>query len=408
MNNNNSSRTRKHSRPVSTTERVFFAFEQVYGVAINQFVLEGSGELNPEHWQQAVAAASEANPGCRLVWRGRLGWSRLVDTGVSPRVRVIPDSNWSGNNPDNADFLCDPLSMRDGPTSEVLLLPGTPSRVIIRTHHVIMDAGGTLLWANDIFNALNGRPLVGSQLGITDIELARSLESSPPQQWQRIYPAPTGESELDEDTTTWRRISIEGSYSMLLPKIALYVAQRARTSPDEKIHINIPVDMRKRAEVENNIGNLLGYIHILVEADSTPESIAQQIRDKLEVREYAALNPGTSIALYLPVRLIAGAIRKTGVKMREDSRYAGSAILTNPGRLDLAAFTAPDFQPSTGFFVPPGSGLSPAIVAITGHERGIELVVAMPTGLASHGRIDEFLQGAEVFLKEFDDSKNNA
>lgn len=390
------------SRPLSASERAWCAFDTLYPPAINQFVLEGTGDPDPEAWQQAVTAASEVNPGSRLVLRGRLGWSRLVDSGEAPRVRVITGSQWSGTSPEGADFLRDQLSLRTGPSCEVLLLPGTPCRVIIRTLHMVMDGGGTMHWSRDIFHALNGRPLVGSTLGVSDKDIADSIESPPPGQWQRQYPAPTGQSDNDEDTITWRRITIEGSHSRVMPKIALYVAQRARTSPQQTIHVSVPVDMRKHVDIPANTGNLTGFLHVMVEPDSTPESITQQIHDRLARQEHMTLNPGSSIAVHLPIALLAGGIRNTAATMRKDGRYGGSAILSNMGRVDLPAFTAPDFQPRAGYYIPPGTGLSPAMMIISGSDNGVEVCVGMPTGLASHGRIEEFLQGMAQFLTHYD------
>lgn len=405
MNPDRTHAVQRQSRPLSPVERVFFAFEEVNPPAINQFVLEGSGHLIPEKWQRAVELASAANPGSRLVVRGQLGWTRLVDSGVTPRVRVIHAPDWSGKDPEGADFLREPLSMHTGPSCEVVLLPGDPCRVIFRTHHTSMDGGGTLHWTRDIFHALNGRPLVGSSLGVTDTQLAKSLRTGVSRHWPRIYPSPTGKSENDEDTTTWRRIHIEGKYSMLLPKMALYVAQCARRSPEEKIHIVVPADMRKHTETPPNTGNITGFIHLLVEKDSTPESLSQAIHEQLEQREYATLSPGTAIAPYLPISLISEGLRKSAAKMRKDNQFNTSAILTNLGRLDLSAFCTPEFQPNSGFFIPPCSGVSPAMMATSGSENGLEAVVGMPTGLASGGRIDDFLQNMETFLNTISDRR---
>lgn len=385
---------------MSASERAYMALDRVFTPCVGNIVVEGTGQFDLENWRKAVEIASAANPGSRLVLRGRLGWSRLVDSGITPPVRVIDAPQWSGYSPEGADFLSEPLPLREGSTCEVILLPGEPSRVIFRTHHSVMDGGGLYHWARDIFHALNHRPLIGSALGISDKQLAMSIRTHPPKHWKRAYAAPTGKSEIDEDATTWRRIHIDCHYSLLLPKIALYVAQRARQTADEQIHIALSVDMRKHIDVAPNTGNLTGFIHILVAPHSTPESIGEQIRKKLEDQEYTAQNPGTSIAVHLPLSLLVSAVRNTAAAMRKDGLFGGSAILSNIGRLDLATFTSPDFLPRNGYVIPPGSGLSPAMTMISGTENGLDIVVAMPVGLATRDRIDNFLQEMKDFLRE--------
>lgn len=387
------------TRPLSASERIFFAMDQLYSPFVNQLVLEGSGNIDVDRWHHAVIEASEANPGCRLVLRGRLGWSRLVDCGENPPVRVVDAPDWSGSGPEGAEFLRQPLPIREGPSCEVVLVPGETSRVVVRTHHITMDGGGTLHWARDIFNALNDRPLIGSQLGQTDTQLAKTMDTRGTPPWNRIYPAATGAAEGDDCSITWRRVQVPGSFSMLLPRVALYVAQCARQSSGDSIHIAIPVDMRRHTPVAHNTGNLTGFIHIMVAGNSTPDDITRQIKDKLAQREYAALNPGTALVTHLPLRLISGGIEKSATKMRQDGLFGGSAVLSNLGRLDVDSLSSPDFSTRTGFFIPPGTGVSPTFMALSGSQAGTELVAAMPACFASNRRLDGFLLGLADFLQ---------
>lgn len=389
----------KKSRPVSAREKVYIAIDQLSPPFANQFVLEGTGSIDHKQLLNAVEIASQANPGSRLVLRGRLGWSRWVDSGITPRVRLLNGENWSGHDPEGADFLLEPLPVRSGPTCEVILLSGDPIRVIFRTHHGVMDGRGTLLWVDDIFRVLNGNAPLGSTLGLTDTQLAKSLKAGTEKNLRRVCPAPTGLFEGNEEGSTWRRIQIKGKHSMLLPKVALFIAQQARRSPSDNIVISIPVDMRQHAAVrENNTGNLTGTIKITIAEHTTPEEITQQIQAKLEQREFAALNPGISIAPHLPLMLLVAGIQQAAKQMRQDSLFYDSAILSNLGKLNLQPYETKDFKPSGGVFIPLGTDASPLFMGLFGNEGGVEVTAKMPKGFASNGRIDQFMSDLAKFL----------
>jgi NRPS condensation-like uncharacterized protein len=389
----------KKSRPVSASEKVYIALDRLFPPFVNQFVLEGVGSIDYKQLLNAVEISSQANPGSRLVLRGRLGWSRWVDSGITPPVQLLNGASWSGKNPEGAGFLSEPLPVRAGPTCDVTLLPGDPMRIVFRTHHAVMDARGTLLWVEDIFRVLNGEAPIGSTLGLTDTQLAKSLKAGTAKNVERIYPAPTGVSEGNDNGMTWRRIQINGRHSMLLPKVAIFIAQQPRKSHGDDILISIPVDMRQHAAVkEENTGNLTGFIKVIISAHSTPAEITQQIQTKLEQREYAALNQGISIAPHLPIRLLVAGVQQSALKMRQDSLFYDSAILSNLGRLNLPAYTTKDFKPSSGFFIPPGTGASPLFMSLAGNENGIDVIATVPKMFASNGRVDQFMSDLAKFL----------
>ncbi len=149
------------SRKVSPFERIFLLLAMMDCPFSNQLVLEGKGTLDASRWENAVQAASEANPGSRLLYKGRSSWAQWVDCGVTPPVRDFNGAHWSADGPEGAPFLSDPMPFRDGHSCEVVLLSGDPARVVFRTLHATMDGGGTLVWVEDIFRALRGEPLIG-------------------------------------------------------------------------------------------------------------------------------------------------------------------------------------------------------------------------------------------------------
>lgn len=392
--------TKPSQRPVSANERLFIALDRLYPPFVNQFVLEGAGFFNHADWSEAVRIASEANPGSRVILRGHLGSSRFVDSAVAPVVKYIEQNQWSGFDPEAADFLKKPLPLHSGPSAEVLLLPGEPSRIVIRTHHATMDGGGTLHWAQDIFNALNNRPLLGSQLGLTDLQVAKSLDSRAEPDWQKKYASPTGDATAAGQDVVWQRIQIKSKIKQLLPKVILFIAQKARQSAQEKIDIAIPVDMRKHTFIPPNTGNLTGFIHVLADSAATVDDIARQILHKLELREFAAFNPALPWCSHIPLSVLAYAIKKDTDDMCRRGLFASSAVLSNLGKLDLDAYSTENFKPRSGFFIPPGNAASPCFIALSGSDYAIELLTSMTTSFAANGRLQALCDELKAYLLE--------
>ena len=165
------------SRPLCRTERVYLLFDEFCPGFANQFFLEGTGVLDQAKWQKAVAIASEANPGTRLVLKGHLMFSHWVDSGVTPKVREVDGSAWDGLSPENAPaFLTESLSPWEGPTCEVVLVHGDPLRIVFKSHHAVMDGRGTLTWLEDIIRALNGMDPLGSNSRITELGMCKSFQ----------------------------------------------------------------------------------------------------------------------------------------------------------------------------------------------------------------------------------------
>lgn len=388
------------TRPLSATERLYIAVDQLNPPFVNQFVLEGpAATFTYSNWVSAVFTASRVNVGSRLELKGGLGWSRFQDSGRLPPVRLINAANWSGRDPEHASFLQKPLPLTGGCSCEVILLSGNPARVIFRSHHAVMDGGGTLHWAAEVFRALNGQPLQGSSLGLTDIELARSLNAGMQAKREQDSPAPTGAYDTAASGVTWRRLTLRGKQPSLLARVALFVGQQARRSADDVIHIAIPVDLRRHVSTGANMANLTGFIHIDVSANATVADLTGQIQAKLQQREYATLSPGLRIAPFMPIKLLKAGIQQAMNGVSRGALFADSAVLSNLGKLDLSVFTSVDFTPETGFFIPPGNGVSPLFMALSGTDNGIELVASMPAGFASNGRIDQFMNGLEAFLQ---------
>jgi amino acid adenylation domain-containing protein len=192
-----------------------------------QMCVEGDGDIDPAALSAAVASASAACPGARLTRRGR----RWVDSGEAPPVHVTNAADFDRARLDSP-LLRKRMAHRGEPSSEVLLVRGSPATVVFRAEHATMDAAGVVLWQRDVFRALRGEAAEGADSRLTRDEVMQEIagtldfdplpgigpESWPP--WQSLLTKiPRGPRQ-----SIWRRRAIDGTHPASTAKIMRAVA----------------------------------------------------------------------------------------------------------------------------------------------------------------------------------------
>lgn len=387
-------------RKLSPVERLFIATADTNPPFCNQMILEGTGTLDEKLWEKAVAEACEANPGSRLVYRGRSVWSKWVDSGVSAPVRVVDGTNWSGHGPEGAPFLFDPIPYKER-TCEVLLVKGGQLlRVIFRTHHATMDGAGTLGWANDICRALRKEPLVGSKSMINDKELVDQLNLKGHETFRpNVYLSPTGPPQGDEPGFTWKRITVEGKFSKLLPRMAMAVAAEARKHSQGKVQFSIPLDLRRWIpEPPDSTANFTRRVLLDVPPDATIESLTHEIKEKH--KNICGDPKFNGLLAYIPSAMMRSSIRWGTKKIRERKRFSDSGILSNGGILPIDDLHGGGFVTTGFFWVPPHIEAKCLFISTIGYGNNIvEFVFAMSNIFANNGRFDEFVSNIMAEFK---------
>lgn len=383
-----------YRRPLSPTERVWLVADRLCPPFVNQLVLEGDGALEPGPWRAAMAVAAAANPGARVRLRGFLGRTYWVDSGDPPPVRVVDGSGWTGRTPEGAPFLLDPLDPRRGPTTELLLVGGAPSRVILRTHHAVMDGRGTLAFAEDLFHALRQEPVVGHIDTVTDLDLSRRLggRRQPPPREVHLAPtgAPTG---VVARAGWWHRVTLPGRPSRLLPRLACAIAAAARSHGEGPVRVDVPVDLRPSAPGVRSTANLTGILPLEISPAHTPEDVQGVLRAALDRHAEADYAVTLEPLRGIPVGLMAWVGRAAARKCHRRARYGSSAVLSNLGVLPLERFAAEGIWASgVGWFLPPAGLATTLFVALSGHAGGVEICASAPDVLAGGARLEALLE----------------
>ncbi|MFC1888305.1 hypothetical protein ACFL4G_00975 [Thermodesulfobacteriota bacterium] len=385
-------------RKVSPIERIFIALDKIDTPFAIQMVLEGTGTLDESRWKKAVNKACEANPGSRLVYRGSSRWARWVDTGVAPPVRIFDGSDWSAHGPEGASFLYDPLPFKETHSCEVALVQGDPVRVVFRTFHAVMDGRGTLFWVEDVFRALRGEPLIGSSSTMTDVELVSLLDYPVKRQHRpKNCPAPTGPVDGDEAGQTWRRASVQGRFSKLIPQVAVLTAKETRKQGQGDVYFNVPVDLRSRMPNIRSTANLTRRIILNIPPEATVESVQREMMGKLDnLRGDSQL---LKAFCYTPLGWLEKSMNFAMKRTLRDGLYRGTGTITNVGKLPMSTLRGGGFEAQSGFIIPPGTDSKPVFMTLSGLGDSIDIVIAMPKMLATNGRLDELLSNIVSGLK---------
>jgi len=397
-----------YQRPLSTIERYYVSCDSFKDgkhltPCMNQMVVEGNVDLDVEAFRRATTQASYANPGSRVKLKGHLGFSRWVDSDHSTPIRVI-ESDWDGLSNDNAPFLQDPLPVRTGPTSEVLIIINKEldkSYIIFRSHHGAMDGRGTLHFANDVFRCLRGEEPIGENSNITDMELALSLnDHAKAEDLGPDVAAPTGKPEQiseaeKKQTSRWIRRSLLGKHKGVLAKVALETARFTRLKGEDSVRFQIPVDMRPHREGLTSTANLTGGIVVNINLNTDAQQWNQDIKAQLAEKKEAEI---PRFFRFFPFHLLNWVPRKTihnsnsrlVEKRRLNGQFRTTGVISNLGLLKVEQFSGESFNASKCYFIPPEFDTTALFVTLAGHPEGVEILMRAPTELDG-GRVEELL-----------------
>lgn len=388
-------------RKVSPVERLFTILAETDPPFCNTMIVEGEGEIDEAVWKKAVAEACQANPGSRLVYKGRSLWAKWIDSGVATPVRFVDGSRWSGYDSEGASFLYDPLPFKTDYSSEVLVVKGSPTRVVFRTSHATMDGTGTWLWALDIFRALRGEPLEGALSTFNDKELVAKLNfSNREPRMVRDCLAPTGRPDGDEKSFSfvWKRVTLQGKFSKLLTQMTMAAAKEARKQGQGNVRIAVPLDLRKRVPDTCSTANLSRRIILDVPPESTFEEIDLQLKHKL-----GNLNRDTKtgvVLTYLPSTWLKNMVFAYRTNNLKHGMYRDSGTISNGGKLPIEPLRGAGFETKSFFWIPPQLENKPFFLSTIGYNNTLEMVTGMPKNLASQGRLDQFVSNIIAELKQ--------
>ncbi|WP_411887020.1 hypothetical protein [Hydrocarboniphaga effusa] len=405
---------KRYVRPLSPLERFSLGLNETYRYHVD-CVIEGIGDIDPARLQAAVDLAAAANPAIRVRLRGFLGFCRWVDSGRSPRVRLLPMSNWDGNSERNAPFLQERLLPLDGgPVADILVVPGADgrTRIVFRSVHAAIDGRGLMHWMLEVCRAARGEALLGSDSRLTDLDVQElnkdKLPPTPapatPEPPKHCIPvlSPAAEGRMPVDFV-WRRAILVNPSSQLLTKAAVFLAQWARKREAGDVGFTIPIDFRGLRTQEMGIGNMTGYLRLDVPPEATPRSLVSQLNQKM--RDYAdcRATPGIRTLLWIPIWYLLRKMRQAAeAALYTVTPSVPSGGIVSMGAMKLDEHSFPGFRATTICGIPGAVGkLNLVFLNLPATETlppRIAVSFLVPLAYSRDGQLDALV---EAFIQEF-------
>lgn len=354
-------------------------------------VLEG--EVAPGtviDWQAAVDQVVAVNPGCRLRLVGKRQHARWLSDGEPPRVRIVEDCDWDGRSDRGGEFIyATPLSLEEGRTCELIVAGREKLKVIFRATHAVMDGMGVVHFLQELFRALRGEPLLGSNATYTDVDLMRHVPSQP-LPFKIVSPPPlTGGPKGSERGGTWRRITLAGPQPNLLPRVALAIAEYARQSSASKTpaRIAMPISLKRHAPDLLATTNFTNMVFLDVAPHEGIDDVKANLNHLLE-RNLDTNYPAIIEAIrYLPFPWLDRMLSITD-KNYAKPKIVETAVLSVMGPFKRSHFSGGGFRAETLYGLPQKEN---AFVVVVGFQGRFEVLVGMAHVFASEGRFEAFL-----------------
>ncbi len=397
-----------YKRKLSAIERYNLVINAVTRYNV-EGVIEGIGELQQAPWQKAVDIAAEANPGVRVRLKSFLGFCKWVDSGISPEVKVIEAPDWDSYSEKGTEHFERKFdALKNDPVCDILLIPGTPAKIIIRCLHAAMDARGMVHFIHDIFRALRGEAVVGSYSTMTDLDVRLQnqdnvkVEKAEPV--TSIAPMPLPKKPLPADQESqlkymWRRVKLSKKVNNMLPKMALFLASQARKHESGEVQFTIPVDLRELRAKVDTIGNLTGYIKVKVLAEDKPRDVMKRINQ--QIRDYGdCYNPSyLAIIPWVPIKLLIDKLKKdvNGI-LYDHSDGVPTGGIVSIGTYKAEQYSYPGFEAKTMFGIPGSVGKLNVI--IQDHGGVSQLVFCTPVAYNNEGQFEQLIEECKQAFDE--------
>jgi hypothetical protein len=177
----------------------------------------------------------------------------------------------------------------------------------------------------------------------------------------------------------------------MLGRIAVALAKSAWTYQDGRFNVAVPVNLRQRFEGPRSTGNLSNTVYFEVTKDSTPESVAKDLRKQLDNKnDCINIDRGFNMNL-LPIWLIGLIVRIAARIVMRRGLFGAPIVVSNMGRMNLGNFCIDGFIADSIFPIPPMGEVAPAFVGIIGSGDKIDIVTSVPNMISDNGRLDKLV-----------------
>jgi hypothetical protein len=367
-------------------------------------VLEGESRVTPEQWSDALRRAVDANRGVCLRIQGS-GWRAhwTSDGAPAPRVRVIEDCRWDGTSHRGVEIIEQtPLPLQTGPSIELIVATGKITRLILRTRHALMDGMGVLHLFQEMFRALRGEPLLGTNAGFSDVDLMRAITRGT---WRGGDEDPiplTGGAQGVLLGDVWQRLTFPAERQQnLMGRVAELCARYAWTFNPGMVRIAVPVSLRRHLPGLHSTMNYTGLLHVGMKPGEAADDFRRKVREGLAQNREATCPKVAELIRCLPFEWLDRLTGRTSANYLR-RKLLETVLITNLGLIDMDTLTCARFQPHNYYCLPV---MGNSFIALSMSGENLNIVVGMPAVYASEGRFERFL---DLLQEEFGGSVQDA
>ena len=354
-------------------------------------VVEGEGTLDLARLTEAVAVASEACPGMRLVREGK----EWVDGGKPALVTLLEVD--ADADPMKLPELVQCLVEADGALCQVDLVRrrgANRDAVAFRANHAVTDADGLLIWIRDVFRALRGEPVAGAPDAISDRDVYEQFPHHTESQPLRFeWPPIIGNCEptVQPGVVAVRRV-LQGRHVGISARIAALFADlvAGRDPSQREAAFYVPINLRHYRPDVRSTANLSLGMPIRVSAGENWTDVHARllgaIKDGAPVKNVPPVRTLTA-----PLPVVASMLRQANRQTRTLQRFPANATISHAGRVDLADLCAPGFTARTAFILErPLPGEAP-VFSMLEFDWHTEITVSWWDGASTAAALDTLL-----------------
>ncbi|MCB0851965.1 MAG: acyl carrier protein [Bacteroidetes bacterium] len=367
-------------RKMTLNERVYTVAEKLAPPFVLQFIIKGTGVIEPVKMREAVAKLAEKLPVMRLQLVGRT-WH--FD---GPLPEVI-----SHEGPIPEDFsdsiFKKPLDPFSGRCMEIHLFHGENTSVLFRILHSIVDGKGAQLVLTSLFSMLRGDEIDINPGFISDIEVRKKLAS--PAHGEREgygfkWPC-FSLSENNHNGFVSGTILFPKRIEAPLAKCAVWFANRFNQSA----RMLIPVDLRRHEVVENMAANLSLPIYLKIDPGQTWNEVQGNLLGALAENKELAAESMENFGLFAPDFVLEGLMKYVIKQAGRKNRYPMSGFLSDVGVWDLETISTSDFEANDVITLPVFVPLAPFSVNVLHHSGGTRMSVSVPDHIDVFSLLEE-------------------
>lgn len=360
-----------------------------------RIIFRGEGRVSAGRWQAALDQVTSLNPGLRLRLQGNALGARWVTDGQPTRLRVIEDCSWNAESSDGSSFIDETsLSLRGGYASELLVMHQCDNRMLLmlRAHHAVMDGLGGMHFFRELFRALRGEPLLGTNASYSDVDVMQSVGAVRSTSRHIPVVAMTGQPQGMARGDEWRRIHVGPPQKNLLGRVVEVMLEFAARHSDQAMLVAVPVDLRRHVPGLHSTANFTNMLLVRMEKGEGAEDFKRKLHDMLDQKMETMYPRVLDIFKLLPLGWMDLLVSRTD-KNYHRRKALETVTISNLGRCRSVEFSCDGFR-MDGMIVMPVSGS--VFVTLSGVDDRVELAINMPRVLGSNGRFEAF----EAFLQK--------